>query len=108
MIRHTSADEQAIDYLKDKPVGSILTNEANGYLPLFWKKGSVGYANGKVIEPAIASQYTYLLLVEKQSGWVPDSTYIGIYKNMNDLPFKQIATFSSESRTAILFKNTLP
>ena len=106
MMRMTPADEQAIDYIKSQPVGSILSNEVNGYLPIFLN--NVTFNSKETINPAIANSYKYLLLVDKQSGWVPAGNYVGIYKNINDLPFKKIKTFSSDTRTVSLYQNTLP
>jgi hypothetical protein len=106
MIRMTVADDEAVDFLKTQPTGSILSNEVNGYLPIFLD--DVTFDSKEMINPMIANKYKYLLLVDKQSGWVPVGNYVGVYKNINDLPFKKIKTFNSETRTVSLYVKSLP
>ena len=106
MIRMTEADAEAVDYLKTLPSGLILTNETNGYLPLFLD--NVTFNTAEAIDPIESREYKYLLIVDAQTGWVPDGNHIGAYKNINQLQFIKLKTFMSETRTVSIYLSTLP
>jgi len=105
MVRFTSADKGAIDYLQNKQPISIMTDAQDPYLPYFLEVSSIDYNfTGNLAGRKIES-YDYLYLVDRQEGWVP-SNHLYLSKNfdLEKINIKKVQTFSEPTNQVSLYK----
>lgn len=120
MVRVTSADMQAVNYLKNQPAGIVLVEGYNFYLPAFlpgwnvrelWVPQTYQDPLIHILDPKDASDaellksYDYIYIVDQQKGWAPSAiTFNFAWKYLDDTNFELVGRYQSPVNTVYLLR----
>lgn len=105
MVRFTSADKKAIDYLQSKQPLSILTDAQDFYLPIFLKNSLIDYNFSGSLGDKNINSYDYLYLVDQQKGWIPSShLYLSKSPDFKEMNVEKVKTFSGLSNQISVYR----
>jgi len=107
MIRHTSANEEIMAFLSNKP-GAILTNQLDHYAPLLYSNRVFEYSFIDTVSPTYVKKFRYIIITTRQDGWLPGNFHLGVYDNMSALNFKKVGEFDSPINDLELFERITP